>query len=243
MQKLLAYLLTPVYYLFFGLCLLVFHPIQWISLRYGGYNAHKKSVDYLNFCLTKLLLILGNRVVFDRHSVPMKTTPAIIVANHQSMNDIPPIIWHLRDLHPKFISKVELGKGIPSVSFNLRHGGSVLINRKDPVQAINEIKKIALYAAQHHRSVVIFPEGTRSRAGSPKTFQRKGLQTLIENMPGAVIIPISISGSWKTLRYGKYPMGIGNTLRFEVHSPIPVQGKTTEELIDTTELIIKEALR
>jgi 1-acyl-sn-glycerol-3-phosphate acyltransferase len=48
----------------------------------------------------------------------------------------------LRDFHCKFVSKKELGKGIPSVSYNLRHGGSALIDRKDPKQAIPEIKKI-----------------------------------------------------------------------------------------------------
>jgi 1-acyl-sn-glycerol-3-phosphate acyltransferase len=38
------------------------------------------------------------------------------------------------------VSKKELGQGIPSISFNLRHGGSALIDRKDPKQAIPAIK-------------------------------------------------------------------------------------------------------
>ena len=66
----------------------------------------------------------------------------MIVANHQSMNDIPPIIWYLRKHHPKFVSKMELGKGIPSVSYNLVHGGSVLIDRKNSKQAIGQIGKL-----------------------------------------------------------------------------------------------------
>ena len=51
----------------------------------------------------------------------------------------------MRQFHPKFISKKELGKGIPSVSFNLRHGGSALIDRKNPMQAVEAIRKLALY--------------------------------------------------------------------------------------------------
>ena len=67
--------------------------------------------------------------------------PLIIVSNHQSMNDIPPIIWYMRKYHPKFVSKIELGKGIPSVSYNLRHGGSALIDRKDSKQALVAIAR------------------------------------------------------------------------------------------------------
>jgi 1-acyl-sn-glycerol-3-phosphate acyltransferase len=42
--------------------------------------------------------------------------PIIFVANHQSLYDILGIIWYLRKFHAKFVSKKELGKGIPSVS-------------------------------------------------------------------------------------------------------------------------------
>ena len=71
--------------------------------------------------------------------------PLIIVTNHQSMYDIPPLIWYLRKYHPKFVSKKELGKGIPSVSFNLRHGGSALIDRKDRRQARAELERLGAY--------------------------------------------------------------------------------------------------
>ena len=48
MRKLLAYPLTIIYYVFFGLSLVIFHPIQWVCLNVFGYQAHKKSVDILN---------------------------------------------------------------------------------------------------------------------------------------------------------------------------------------------------
>ena len=46
MEKLLSYPLSVVYYFCFGLCLVIFHPIQWICINVFGYQAHKKSVDY-----------------------------------------------------------------------------------------------------------------------------------------------------------------------------------------------------
>ena len=53
LKKLLAYPLSVIFYFFFFLTLLVFHPIQWISLKLGGYEAHKKSVDIFNFFLLR----------------------------------------------------------------------------------------------------------------------------------------------------------------------------------------------
>ena len=61
MKKILSYVLTPVFLLVFAFILVVFHAIQWICLKLGGYEWHKKSVDYLNFFLVKSLLLLGVR--------------------------------------------------------------------------------------------------------------------------------------------------------------------------------------
>ena len=69
MVKFLAYPLTLLYLLFFGLALLIFHPIQWFCFNVFGYNAHKKSVDYLQFCLIKCLHILGTRFTFNNKSI------------------------------------------------------------------------------------------------------------------------------------------------------------------------------
>lgn len=240
MKKLLAYPLTFIYFIFFGLTLLVFHPIQWLCFTIFGYKAHKKSVDFLNFFLMKDLLLLGNTVSFkNNYSIPT-SSPIIIVANHQSMSDIPTLIWYMRKHHVKFVSKKELGKGIPSVSFNLRHGGSALIDRKNPRQAILAIKDFGKYIQETKRAAVIFPEGTRSRDGMPKKFQTRGLETLIKYVPDAIIVPISINNSWKTLRYGKFPMGIGNRLKFEVHKPLKVNEYEKGVLLESIEKTIKD---
>ena len=234
MRKLLAYPLTVLYFIFFGIVLLVFHPIQWICFNLFGYNAHKKSVSILNLLLLRCTHVLGTRYTFTNPYKIPKDRPLIIVTNHQSMNDIPPIIWYMRAHHPKFVSKIELGKGIPSVSYNLRHGGSALIDRKDAKQALTEISKLGRYIEKYNRSAVIFPEGTRSRTGHPKKFQTTGLKVLMKQAPSALIVPISINNSWKMLRYGKFPYGIGSHLIFKVHQPLNNSGKP-DELIKEVE--------
>lgn len=238
MQKIISYPLSVIYYLCFGLCLVIFHPIQWICFNVFGYQAHKKSVDYLNFFLVKCTNILGTSYRFDNMNSIPKNVPLIIVANHQSMYDIIAIIWYMRRYHCKFVSKKELGSGIPSVSYNLRHGGSVLIDRKDPKQAIPTIKGLSEYIEKNTRSAVIFPEGTRSKTGKPKEFAQSGLKILCKYAPSAYVVPISINNSWKMVRFGAFPMGLGNRLTFTLHEPMAVKDYAFEELIQKTEAAV-----
>lgn len=238
MQKIISYPLSVIYYLCFGLCLVIFHPIQWICFNVFGYQAHKKSVDYLNFFLVKCTNILGTTYRFENlNSIP-KNVPLIVVANHQSMYDIIAIIWYMRRYHCKFVSKKELGSGIPSVSYNLRHGGSVLIDRKDPKQAIPTIKGLSEYIEKNTRSAVIFPEGTRSKTGKPKEFAQSGLKILCKYAPSAYVVPITINNSWKMVRFGAFPMGLGNRLTFTIHEPMAVKDYAFEELIQKTEAAV-----
>ena len=243
MEKLISYPISVLYYLCFGLTLVVFHPIQWLCFNLLGYQAHKKSVDYLNFFLIKCTNILGTTYTFENKDVIPKNAPIIFVANHQSLYDIVGIIWYLRQFHAKFVSKKELGKGIPSVSYNLRHGGSVLIDRKDPKQAIPVIKGLSEYIEKYKRSAVIFPEGTRSKNGNPKEFAQSGLKILCKYAPSAYVVPITINNSWKMVKFGAFPMGLGNRLQFIIHEPIAVSAFSFEELMQKTEQAVKQSIK
>lgn len=238
MRKLLAYPLSVISYFFFFLTLGIFHVFQIISLKLGGYQAHKTSVDIFNFCLMRCLNILGTTFSVDNpHQLPLDK-PCIFVANHQGIYDIPPIIWYFRKHHPKFISKKELGKGIPGISYNLRHGGSVLIDRKNPKQAILNISKFAAYLNKTRHSAVIFPEGTRSRTGQPKPFAKTGMQVLFKKMPDALIVPVTINNSWKLFEYGSFPLGIGVHITLKIHKPVPTKSDDVESLIAKVERTI-----
>ncbi len=237
MAKLLSYPLSVLYLICFGLVLVVFHPVQWVCLNLFGYQAHKASVSLLNLCIMRCTHLLGTTYRFEYADPMPEHGPLIVVTNHQSMYDIPPLIWYLRDYHPKFVSKKELGKGIPSVSFNLRHGGSALIDRKDRRQARAELEKLGSYIEETGRSAVIFPEGTRSRTGVPKPFRTFGLGLLMDKAPSARILPISINNSWKMFRYGAFPLGLGARIRFTVHPPIPVRDLNPDKLKEIEAMI------
>ena len=242
MQKIISYPLSLIAMLTFLLALLFFHPIQWICFNVIGYQAHKKSVDYLNLVLLRISHLLGTTYKVENREVIPEGVPIIFVANHQSLYDIIAMIWFLRKFHPKFVSKKELGKNIPSVSYNLRHGGSVLIDRKDPKQAVPTIKILSEYIELHKRSAVIFPEGTRSKTGVPKEFSQTGLKILCKYAPSAYVVPVSINNSWKLFKYGFFPLGLGNRLTFTIHKPLSVKDLSFDEIMKQTEQAIVQGI-
>lgn len=243
MQKIISYPISFIAILIFLLTLVIFHPVQWVCFNVFGYQAHKKSVDYLNFFLLRIGHVLFNTFKIEGTENIPTGVPIIFVANHQGMYDIIGMIWFLRKFHPKFVSKVELGKGVPSVSYNLRHGGSVLIDRKDPKQAIPIIKGLSEYIEKHQRSAVIFPEGTRSKTGKPKEFAQSGLKILCKYAPSAYVVPISINNSWKFFRYGIFPYGLGNNISFTIHKALKVNDYTFEEISKITENTIVQGIK
>lgn len=212
--------------------------IQVFCHRLLGYEAHKKSVDWLNFFLLRCLNILGTSFEFSNpFKIPDKG-PLIIVSNHQSTYDIPPIIWYFRKHHPKFISKSSLGKGIPSVSYNLRYGGSVLINRKKSVLALQKIKDFGKKVQKNKWAAVIFPEGTRSKDGQPKKFFSKGLMTLFEQIPDATVIALCINNSWKLAQFQYFPIPIGIKVSLEVKSTFKLSEQEPVALFQKLEQLI-----
>lgn len=242
MNKFFGYIFSPLFYLFFALTLIIFQPIQWVCYRLFGYQAHKASVDCLNFFLTYCDLFMGSSVTFiNEQDIPLDQ-PKIFIANHQSMYDIPGLIWFLRKHHVKFISKIELTKGIPSISFNLKYGGGANIDRKDSKQAVGEIIHLGNRMKQNNWSAMIFPEGTRSKDGNLKPFHVGGIATLLKKVPNALIVPVAIENSWKMVQYGTFPLSFGERIRWTVLKPIDSTGKNPEEVTQEAEKAIRQKL-
>jgi len=231
-----------VYYLAYLICLLVFHPIQWISFNFLGRQSHKKAVDYLSFFLMRCLLFLGTSVRFiNMHKIP-KNRPLIIVSNHQSTQDIAPLVWFFRANFPKYVAKKELERGIPSLSYSLRNGGSVLIDRSNPKQAITALKKFAQYIEKNRYAAIIFPEGTRNKDGKLSPFKDNGLKILTKYMPETVIVPVTINNSYKVYKYGKFPLHLCDKITLTVHKPFKANKMPFKELIPHLYSTIKSGL-
>lgn len=242
MKKFLGYILSPIAISAFFLLLCVFHPIQWVCYNWFGYKAHKRSVDILNFCLVHTPYLIFDSVTFiNKHNLPLNR-PMIFIANHQSLFDIPPLIYYLRKYHVKFISKVELTKGIPSISYNLKVGGGANIDRKDPRQSITELVKFASRMKDNNWSAAIFPEGTRSKNGRVKPFQSAGVATLLKKCPNALLVPVAIKDTWKMSQYGFYPLNTFTPMSWTILEPLEPNGRPAEELVKEVEESIRKVI-
>lgn len=242
MKKILSIILTPIHVLVFGFFLVLFDGIQRVAYALGGYLPHKQSVALLNFFLTWSVVFLGSIPRWRQPEDLPTDRPLILVANHQSLFDIPPFFWYLRKHHVKFISKKELAKGVPSISFNLRNGKNAIIDRKDPRQALPEIKKLAEYIEENNYAAVIFPEGTRSKTGEPRPFSPNGLKMLLKYAPSSLVVPITINQTWKFTRYGKFPMEVGVQPTWDIHSPIDPKGRPFADVFAEVERKVTEGI-
>jgi len=239
MKKFLLWIPSIPFLLTFGLILCVFHVLQLIAIKLG-YKAHNTVVSFMIYFLNLNMWWLASPIKFNINELKYNfNKPAIIISNHQSMFDIPAIGWLLKQWHPKFIAKKSLAFGIPSVSFNIRNGGSIYIDRKNPDEAVEKIKEFCNDLKKHNRAGVIFPEGTRSKNGQLKEFKTKGLVLMLEAMPNAEVIPVSVDGFWRLTRYHLKPMNFFINLACTAHRPIERSGKTNAEIISEAYQVIE----
>jgi 1-acyl-sn-glycerol-3-phosphate acyltransferase len=242
MKKIIDYVLSSIYLIHFGLTLLVFHIFQVIAFHVFGKKAHKIVVDYLNFTLTFGLYLTGARITLRNVSDIPDNRTIIFVANHQSTFDVPAIYWFLRKYHPRFVSKIELAKGVPSISYNLRKSGAALIDRKDGKQAIAEIARLGKLIHEEKSSVIIFPEGTRTASGNMKPFVPGGVATLLKRAPDALIVPVAINGTGAFNPKGIFPLRSFSNLSWTALPSIEPAGRKAEEILAEAQEAIRKAI-
>jgi 1-acyl-sn-glycerol-3-phosphate acyltransferase len=152
----------------------------------------------------------------------------VLVTNHQSLIDIPVCIAAFPGSCLRFVSKRELGMGIPFVSSILRSQGHALIRRKgDASQAMRTIRRFALRCEREGTCPVIFPEGTRSRDAEVHEFHTAGVRKILDETPLHIVVAV-VDGGWRIAK-GKdlvtHLRGIRFRLRVLSVSEKPLSGK------------------
>jgi len=219
MQRVLDWGTTLVFAPVFAMTLLAFEVIQRVAKCFGE-RSHDYAVGAMCSSLATAFRLVGTRVEVDRAPEVAPHTPYLIVANHQSLFDIV-ILGHLFFTNfPKFVSKRELARGIPSVAYNLKHGGNALIDRADGAQARASITALGRRVESKGVSAVIFPEGTRARSGLLRVFKPRGTTTLLASAPATPIVAVTIENSWKLMRWNFLPVPFGINVRVRIDAPI-----------------------
>jgi 1-acyl-sn-glycerol-3-phosphate acyltransferase len=243
MRRLRDWLFTIPFLLSFGLILLVFDVAQRIA-RLFGQRPQEYVAGALQICLVRAFAICGTRLEIKRSGLVRPRTPYLIVANHQSMFDIPIFGALLFTNFPKYVAKKSLARWIPSISYNLRRGGNALIDRGDPAQAVEAIQTLAGEVRARGVSAVIFPEGTRARWGALGKFHPRGTVALLEAAPETAVVPVCIDQSWQLLRHNLLPIPFGTCVRVWIGDPIPRhRNEDREALLAEAEDQIRAALQ
>jgi 1-acyl-sn-glycerol-3-phosphate acyltransferase len=218
--RLVDWLLTLPFLVAFGAILVLFDPLQRVARLFGP-RPHEIVVGWLQVSLVAAFHLCGTRIDVERSPAVRPRTPYVLIANHQSMFDIPILGALLFTNYPKYVSKRELSHWIPSISYNLRRGGNALIDRADRGQAVDAIRALGERAQARGVSVVIYPEGTRSRAGELKPFKPAGVLTLLQAAPALEVVPVTIDESWRLLCHNLLPVPYGTRIRVRLGDPIP----------------------
>jgi 1-acyl-sn-glycerol-3-phosphate acyltransferase len=223
----------------FGLTLLVFDIVGRI-VRPFSLRGFEIVMGALQRTLVAVFKILGTKVEVERDPGIEANTGYAIISNHQSVIDIVLIGGLLFTNYPKYVAKSELRRWIPSVSLNLKHGGNALIDRTDRRQAIRAITEMARTAQERNVSVVIFPEGTRSKDGSLGEFKPAGSQALLRAADRLPVVPTAIDGSWRLHRL--WPAPIGQRVRVRFGAPIPRSKGDEKDLTEAAHAFIAATL-
>jgi 1-acyl-sn-glycerol-3-phosphate acyltransferase len=140
----------------------------------------------------------------------------VFVANHQSIYDIPILFWSL-PYQPRIIAKQSLGR-FPFLGWHLRRTGHMLVDRRRPDRT--RIFAWASRLTSSGLSLIVFPEGTRSRDGRVAPF--KGGSFLLALEAGLPVVPLSVVGSRHVMLKGRLATYPGR-VRLIVHEPIDTQ--------------------
>lgn len=167
-----------------------------------------------------------------------KEGSVVFVANHQSYLDIPLIISS-SGMVMGFIAKYEILR-VPMLSGWMKLLQCVFLKRKSPHQSVEAMNK-GVETIKKGYSLVIFPEGHRSRSNEIKQFHHGSFKLAFRS--GVPIIPVTIDGSFHLYEEHKKPMP--GTVNITFHPPVQTAGLTREqqnEIPDKVFSIIKAEL-
>jgi 1-acyl-sn-glycerol-3-phosphate acyltransferase len=150
------------------------------------------------------------------------SSPYIYMPNHQSNFDIPVLLGHLT-VQFRWLAKRELFK-IPIFGRAMRNVGYISIDRSNRQSAFESLK-VAADKIKSGVSVLIFPEGTRSRDGKIRPFKKGGFVMAIDS--GVPIVPVVITGTRAIMPKGKFRVYPGQ-VSMVIHKPIDTSTYTRE---------------
>ena len=152
--------------------------------------------------------------------------PALYVCNHVSLLDIL-IAMRILPLGTTAVAKKEIA-WVPFVGWVYLLSGSLRVDRSSRAEAVAALRRQGTWVRRLRVSIIIWPEGTRSRTGRllpfKKGFAHLALQT------GLPIVPIVVAGAHKVWSAEGFDFRPGTAVRVEVVAPVDTTGWKLDSL-------------
>jgi 1-acyl-sn-glycerol-3-phosphate acyltransferase len=182
-----------------------------------------RVVDLARLWSRAVLWVAGVRVNVEARGKLVPGQAYVFMANHLSTVDI----WALFVALPipvRMIAKKQLG-AIPLFGWAMRAGRFIFIDRHNAAAARRTIDH-ATERIRAGASVLLFPEGTRSRDGQLQAFKKGGFHLAID--AGAPIVPVALRGTRELMPRGALGLKPGRVTVI-IGDPIPTEGLTGDD--------------
>lgn len=210
----IVYIVMTAFTGFFGPLVAYVLPVKW---RQPVLNTHNKVLLFL------FKLLCGVKVVITGQENIQKGRAVVLVSNHQSEWET--YILQILITPISTVLKKEL-LSIPFFGWGLRMVQPIAIDRSKRAGALKQLIKQGKERIDDGRSVLIFPEGTRTKPGMIREFNKGA--AMLATSANAPLLPLVHDAGyiWPNKRWRKFP----GTIRVVIGPMIESEGKTTLEV-------------
>ena len=220
-------IVTIFWTILFGVAVILFSPFDYKKGRILGF-----IVKYWAKSIFKTMNINVRVIGLDKLD---RNANYIFAPNHASSLDIPLILGFL----PFWIvpiSKIEL-KWIPFLGWAMQAAGHVFVDRRDHEKAMLSIAKIKNSLLKNPRSILIFPEGSRTNDGKVNQFKTGGLSIGISTKIS--IVPVAIEGTFESLSKHSKKF-VNKLLTINIGSPVDTRKYSLDGRKDLANIVNSE---
>ena len=220
-------IVTIFWTILFGVAVILFSPFDYKKGRILGF-----IVKYWAKTIFKTMNINVRVVGLNKLN---RNADYIFAPNHASSLDIPLILGFL----PFWIvpiSKIEL-KWIPFLGWAMQAAGHVFVDRRDHEKAMLSIAKIKNSLLKNPRSILIFPEGSRTNDGKVNQFKTGGLSIGISTKIS--IVPVAIDGTFESLSKHSKKF-VNKLLTINIGSPVDTRKYSLDDRKDLAMIVNSE---